>query len=272
MQKRFRRYFRSLCLCLCFVCLATATAPALAVEQLPVDEPAIEYISTCLVRLYPGDSYLVIGQMEDGTTVEVLGQVGNYYKIDCYDLTGYIPISQIAQRENGEHYIKCDPDSPHTKKMVSKTVAEALLLRSAVLELTKKQIGSYYVYGGNRPGAFDCSGLTQYVYGKNGYELGRICSAQMADGLIVSREGLQVGDLIFFRNGGYWVEHMGIYVGDGKIIHAGNGGVGYADLDDSWFARNYLCARRIITVSSQSIGAAGNCLTGNTDTGLRTAN
>jgi len=277
MRKGIKQGLRVLCLCLCAACLVTSASPALAVEDAAADKaPAIEYIRTCFVRSGPSAGYSVIGQMEDGTAVAVLAQAGDYYKIDCYDTVGYIAASQIAQRENGEYYIKCDPASDQTGTMQSKSVAEALLLRSAILELTKKQLGSYYVYGGTRPGAFDCSGLTLYVYANNGYNLARVCSGQMAGGLIVSREGLQVGDLIFFRSGGYYVGHVGIYVGNGQIIHSGNGGVGYADLNSSWFARNYICARRIITVSAQSIGAAPvameNCLTSNTDTGLRTAN
>ena len=262
---------RVLCLWICLACV-TAAVPVQAVEQEALPEmPETKYIRTCLVRGGPSDGYSVIGQMEDGTTVKVLSQTGSYWKIDCYDTVGYVPASQLARRQDGTYYISCDPESEHTGSVEQKTVAQALLLRSEILELTKKQLGSRYVYGGTRPGAFDCSGLTQYVYGKNGYDLKRVCSGQMADGLIVSKEGLQVGDLIFFRSGGYYVGHVGIYVGDGQIIHAGNGGVGYAELDSSWFARNYLCARRIVAVSAQTIGAAGNCLTSNSGTGLRTA-
>jgi hypothetical protein len=259
-----------LCLCLCFACL-TVTQPVQAVEQEVPQASETNYIYTCLVRSGPSDGYGVIGQMEDGTKVEVIAAPGSYYKIDCYDGVGYVPASQIARQQDGTYYINCDPESKHTGKMEQKTVAQALLLRAAILELTKKQLGSRYVYGGTRPGAFDCSGLTQYVYAQNGYDLKRVCSGQMSDGLIVSREGLQVGDLIFFRSGGYYVGHVGIYVGNGQIIHAGNGGVGYAELDSSWFARNYLCARRIVTVSAQTISSAGSCLTSNAETGLRTA-
>jgi cell wall-associated NlpC family hydrolase len=149
--------------------------------------------------------------------------------------------------------------------------AEALTLRHGLFELAKDQLGSRYVYGSSRPGAFDCSGLTYYLYRQYGIDIHRTASTQLQDGIVVSRDGLQVGDLIFFRSGGYYVGHVGIYVGNGQIIHAGNGGVGYAELDSSWFARNYLCARRIVTVSAQTISSAGSCLTSNAETGLRTA-
>ena len=232
---------------LSFLVSAQAEAEA-APEQLST-------LRTCLVRSGPSAGYPVIGQMEDGTAVTVLNQRGDYYKIDCYDMTGYIPTAQVARRENGEYYILCDPASAHTGELEYTGVAEALLLRAAVLELANRQLGAAYVYGAARPGAFDCSGLTSYVYGHNGSELQRGASGQMEDGLIISREGLQVGDLIFFRTPGSpdQASHVGIYAGNNQIIHAGNNGVCYADLGDIWFAENYRCARRIITVRADTL-------------------
>lgn len=267
---------RMLCLALCLACLVTALPPVQAVTEAPAE--SLEYVKTCLVYYGPSAGYAVIGQMEDGTAVTVLGQRGSYYKIDCYDMTGYIAVSQVKQRENGEYYIQCDPDSTHTVAMACRNMADALLLRSAVLELARQQLGDPYVYGAARPGAFDCSGLTSYVYGQNGYQIQRGASGQMSDGLIVSREGLQVGDLIFFRStdSQYLASHVGIYVGDGQIIHAGNDGVCYASLDGAWFVENYLCARRIITVSAQALdpapaAAVQSLLSSTPSTGIRTA-
>lgn len=268
------RKLRLLFLGLCLALLVSALLPAQADAELaPRTFPKI---NTCIIRNGPSASATAIGQMEDGTAVTVLGLKSGYYKIDCYDMTGYIAASQVARRPTGEYYIQCDPDSKHTAAMDCTGVADALLLRAGVLSLARKHLGTPYVYGGARPGAFDCSGLTWYVYGKNGYDIRRGASAQMQNSLIVSREGLQVGDLIFFRTADspYLASHVGIYAGDGRIIHAGNSGVSYGDLDDPWFTENYLCARRIITVSTQSIsaapvGAAQSLLSGNT--GIRTA-
>lgn len=267
---------RMLCLALCLACLVNTVPPVQAVAEAPA--AVSEYINTCLIYNGPSAGYAVIGRMEDGTAVTVLGQRESYYKIDCYDMIGYIAVSQVAQRENGEYYIQCAPESSHTQTMVCRNVADALLLRAAVLELARQQLGDPYVYGGERPGAFDCSGLTSYVYGQNGYQIQRGCSGQLQNGLIVSREGLQVGDLIFFRSTGsaYLSDHVGIYVGDGQIIHAGNNGVCYASLDGSWFVENYLCARRIVTVSAQAIdpapaAAVQSLLRSSPSAGIRTA-
>lgn len=244
---------RLLCLVLCLVCLQATIPPIGAAAEAPSN--LLESSYSCLIYNGPSAGYRVIGRMEDGTAVTVLSQRASYYKIDCYDMTGYIAVSQVQQRENGEYYIQCVPESPHTTVMECQNVADALLLRSTILESARQQLGTRYVYGGERPSGFDCSGLTAYIYGQNGYQLQRGASGQMQDGLIVSQEGLQVGDLIFFRSAGsaHLASHVGIYVGDGQIIHAGNNGVCYASLSEIWFVENYLCARRIITVSSQVI-------------------
>lgn len=239
---------RIFCLVLCFVCFSSAL-PAVAAAEEPAEEK--ETIATCLIYSGASTRSRVIGRMEDGTTVQVLDQRGDYYKIDCYDTTGYIAASQVKQRKNGEYYIKCEKDSVHTTQMETRTMADALLLRAAILELAKEQLGDPYVYGATGPNAFDCSGFTSFLYKNNGYAMERLCSGQMAQGVIVSREGLQVGDLIFFGPSVSGVNHMGIYAGDGQVIHAGSKGICYAELDGVWCTANYLCARRILTVGTQ---------------------
>lgn len=239
---------RIVALVLSLVCIFTTLPVAAAVEE-PAEEP--ETITTCLIYKSPSASSRVIGRMENGTVVQVLDRRGDYYKIDCYDTTGYIAASQLRQRRNGEYYIKCIEESTHTAKMETRTMAEALLLRAAILELAKSQLGDPYIYGGTGPNGFDCSGFTSFVYKHNGYTLARMCSGQMAQGVIVSREGLQVGDLIFFGPSLGGVNHVGIYAGDGKMIHAGGKGICYAELDGVWCSENYLCARRILTVGDQ---------------------
>lgn len=240
---------RILCLVLSLVCVFTTLSPVAATAEQASEEP--EMIYTSLIYRGASAGSRVIGRMEDGTVLSVLDYSGAYYKIDCYDSTGYIAASQVKQRENGEYYISCDPDAVHTVKMETRLVGDALLLRSAILELAKAQLGDPYVYGATGPNAFDCSGFTSYLYKNNGYSLARICDDQMAQGVIVSRDGLQVGDLILFGPSLGNVTHVGIYAGDGQMIHAGSRGICYADLDDAWCTQNYLCARRIITVGDQ---------------------
>ncbi|MFE0172749.1 NlpC/P60 family protein [Streptomyces sp. NPDC059002] len=82
-----------------------------------------------------------------------------------------------------------------------------------------KALGSPYVWGATGPSAFDCSGLTQAAYRSAGVALPRTTYAQIAAGERVPRSALRPGDLVFFYSG---ISHVGIYVGNGQMIHAPN--------------------------------------------------
>jgi cell wall-associated NlpC family hydrolase len=81
------------------------------------------------------------------------------------------------------------------------------------------KLGSPYVWGAAGPNAFDCSGLVQAAYRSAGISLPRTTYAQINAGRRVSRSELQPGDLVFYYSG---ISHVGIYVGNGQIIHAPN--------------------------------------------------
>ncbi|HLR85368.1 MAG TPA: C40 family peptidase [Nocardioidaceae bacterium] len=110
------------------------------------------------------------------------------------------------------------------------------------MAVAKRQIGDPYSYGATGPGAFDCSGLTAFSYGKAGIALPRTSSAQARHARSVSRKNLRRGDLIFFHSGGS-VYHVGIFWGSPNghrlILHASRPGepVGFSRLwTNSWFA------------------------------------
>ena len=87
---------------------------------------------------------------------------------------------------------------------------------SAILNEAYKHIGKPYVWGATGPNSFDCSGFTSYVYrNAAGINIGRTTKNQIYAGREVSRSELQPGDLVFPH-----ADHVGIYVGDGKMIHS----------------------------------------------------
>ncbi|MEV8318756.1 NlpC/P60 family protein [Streptomyces sp. NPDC059900] len=90
---------------------------------------------------------------------------------------------------------------------------------AAAVSYAYKALGSPYVWGATGPDAFDCSGLTQAAYRSAGVALPRTTYAQIAEGERVPRSQLQPGDLVFFYQG---ISHVGIYVGNGQMIHAPN--------------------------------------------------
>ena len=84
---------------------------------------------------------------------------------------------------------------------------------SAALE----QLGDPYVWGADGPSSFDCSGLTMYAWGKAGVSLSHSSKAQASEGRRVSKSELMPGDLVFFFSP---ISHVGIYLGNGRIVHA----------------------------------------------------
>jgi cell wall-associated NlpC family hydrolase len=90
---------------------------------------------------------------------------------------------------------------------------------AAAVSYAYSKLGSPYVWGATGPGAFDCSGLVQAAYRSAGLSLPRTTYAQIGAGRRVSRSELLPGDLVFFYSG---ISHVGIYVGNGQMIHAPN--------------------------------------------------
>ncbi len=117
-----------------------------------------------------------------------------------------------------------------------------------IIDYAETFLGTPYVWGGTTPAGFDCSGFVQYVYGKNGYNLTRTTYTQWAkDGVDVAREDLEPGDLIYFGYGDS-PSHVGIYVGDGTMIHSPRTGdvIRYSSIESGYYDNCYLGARRII--------------------------
>ncbi len=121
---------------------------------------------------------------------------------------------------------------------------------SIVLARAHKSIGTPYVFGGTQPGGFDCSGLVQWAYKGAGIRLPRTAREQSQSGFgIRDKSKMRAGDIVAFRRrGGY---HTGIYIGDGKFIHAPrrNKRVRIESMDTGYFARNFIGARRVATSS-----------------------
>lgn len=120
----------------------------------------------------------------------------------------------------------------------------------AAVDVAAQFLGVPYVWGGTSPKGFDCSGLMQYVYKQLGYTINRVAEDQMKNGIPVAREDLQPGDLVGFYSspGGSYVGHIGMYVGNGIMIHAPHTGdvVKYANIDSGYYYDRFAGGRRII--------------------------
>lgn len=120
---------------------------------------------------------------------------------------------------------------------------QALLQRALAL------LGTPYRWGGTSPdGGFDCSGMVGYVFRTAlNIELPRVSREMAKDGEKIDRASLAVGDLVFFSRRGKRVDHVGIYVGEGRFVHAPRTGkdVEVSSLDSGYWSRKFLQARRV---------------------------
>jgi cell wall-associated NlpC family hydrolase len=116
-------------------------------------------------------------------------------------------------------------------------------LHSTVNELK----GIAYKWGGTTEGGFDCSGFTRYVYAQFNVDLPHSSKSQAQEGSSVSKSNLRPGDLVFFNTDGKGISHVGIYLGDNEFVHAAtNKGVSINKLNDAYYSKRYVAARRVM--------------------------
>ncbi|HVI59084.1 MAG TPA: C40 family peptidase [Luteimonas sp.] len=126
--------------------------------------------------------------------------------------------------------------------------AEASGRIQTVLKRALALIGTPYRWGGTSTEGFDCSGLVGYVFRSAlGIELPRVSRQMASSGEKVDRDALSAGDLVFFSRRGRRVDHVGIYLGNGRFVHAPRTGkdVMVSSLTDGYWSRKFMQARRV---------------------------
>lgn len=122
--------------------------------------------------------------------------------------------------------------------------------RNTILQRALSLIGTPYRWGGNTPDAgFDCSGLVKFVFGAAlGLDLPRVSREMANSGQRVDREQLNAGDLVFFGRNGRRIDHVGIYIGEGRFVHAPRTGrdVSVSSMDAGYWAQRFQVARRVL--------------------------
>jgi murein DD-endopeptidase len=115
---------------------------------------------------------------------------------------------------------------------------DAATLGERIAATALAQLGKPYRYGGNGPAAFDCSGLVRFAHAAHGIAVPRTTGDQFGAATPVPEQQLAAGDLLFFRfEAGPKVTHVAIYMGEGRFVHAPQGGrnVERGRLADPWF-------------------------------------
>lgn len=139
--------------------------------------------------------------------------------------------------------------------------ASAASIADQVIATGKQFIGVPYKFSAEagNTSAFDCSSFTQYVFKQNGIDLPRSSREQAKAGTYVSRTDLQPGDLVFSdTNHDGVINHVSIYIGDGKLLHTYRVGIGVtiSDYEGSTWDKTYVTARRVIQGDSSNADQA----------------
>lgn len=187
------------------------------------------------VRQGPGTSYGILCSVYDGDRFPITGKTNGWYQILCNGRTGYVSAEFVIVQDSNT--VTKPNGDPASNPLGEQIVAFAL-----------QYVGYPYIYGTAGPDTFDCSGFTSYVYAHFGYKLNRSSKDQIKDGVAVSKENLQQGDLVLFSSNGSYPTHVGLYIGDGNIVHASTekDGVKISSLDTSYYIQTYFGARRVL--------------------------
>ena len=183
-----------------------------------------------------------------------------WYQVSANGVTGWAMAQYLAQSQASlEVTSKPKAESKSTEATAAEApaaVAKPAAIKAPVaasgsadtiVSTAMVYVGYRYRYGGTTPSGFDCSGFVYYVLNKSGVRMSRNMEAQLASGPRVSTKDLQPGDLVFFSNTyKRGLSHAGIYIGNGRFIHAENEstGVRVSDLWSAYWSAHYTAAVR----------------------------
>ncbi|KGR90913.1 glycoside hydrolase [Ureibacillus massiliensis 4400831 = CIP 108448 = CCUG 49529] len=212
--------------------------------SIQIENPATKYV------VHLGDTLYNIARIHH-ISVDELKRINNLTSNLILDGQVLKLPSPDASSSKGE--IEPIKEKEPVKNNSKDTVAQQI---KNILEDAKKYIGAKYKFGATlaeAPNLFDCSSFTQYVFGNFGLQLPRVSRDQASKGINVPTSNLKAGDLMFFTmNDTYTdgrVAHVGIYMGDGNMIHASTSkGVMITTnvLQNTYWAKNYLFSKRVI--------------------------
>ncbi len=127
--------------------------------------------------------------------------------------------------------------------------------QSDIVDIAIGLLGTKYVFGGESVDGMDCSSFVQKVYKIAGINLPRTARYQAKFGIYVSLKDLKPGDLLFFQTYAKFPSHVGIYIGNNKMIHASSAAkrIVISDIDKDYYLRHFLYAKRIFLYNPVAI-------------------
>lgn len=223
-------------------------------------------VSDAVVRQLEGEGISTVGQIvvseDPGSFLDTLSTMSSFNDLQANLLSDYdteleaLEIRREATDARTTQIAKLTDQLSDEKKTVDDKLAEAKSLLSdleadererllasrsgltrmpssvpasgraaAAVQYAMAQVGDAYVYGAMGENAFDCSGLTMRAWAQAGVSLPHSSSAQYGSGPHIAASDLQPGDLVFYYSP---ISHVGMYIGNGLIVHAANPGTGVA--------------------------------------------
>ncbi len=198
----------------------------------------------------------IVTTLPINVAVEVYEESNGWCKVKVSGKEGYILSSLLSDKKQEtsratETTRKKDETTQNAQTPASTNTAPATASGSggSVVSTAQSYVGkASYVYGASGPNSFDCSGFTSYIYKQYGVNLNRTAAGQYSNGTSVSRSDLQPGDLVMFGSSASSINHVGIYMGGGQIVHAANPsrGVTVDTINSGYYNNNYVGARRVM--------------------------
>lgn len=205
----------------------------------------------------------IYGSVPKGTKLDVLEKTNKYYiKVNYKGKTGYISTKYIKYLSSGStpQPAPSEPTKPTQPSKPSTGTANWEVVADKIIANAKKLQGKVqYKYGKYDVNnlLFDCSSFTAYLYKQQGIKLKWGARAQFQQGKEISKSQLRKGDLVFISTSAtdkkytdklHKIGHVGIYIGNNKIIHNVNekSDVTISDLNSSWYKKHYVTAARVI--------------------------
>jgi len=231
--------------------VTTANAPSGRIHRShPARQGKLAVLCGCLLGLASLPAFAAPGLAADSAdapaapTASVSGTlVATQLRLPSQDVLFASDVNQLIQAQARQDAAKASPKQEEGR-------VQTLLKRGLAL------LGTPYRWGGSSPEAgFDCSGLVGYVFRTAlGIDLPRVSREMAQDGEKVERAALVPGDLVFFGRRGKRVDHVGIYIGEGRFLHAPRSGrdVTVSQLDTGYWSGRFLQARRVAGLGTES--------------------